>query len=99
MADYQAMWKDLGMDLETHDQLCAVLPMAFGDTYNDVEMLQAVKYSYLVANAAEDMKQYANYTTKSNDDYGVSHILDQLIVTKRQAQYYRKEEHNETIRL
>lgn len=33
MADYQAMWKDLGMDLETHDQLCAVLPMAFGDTY------------------------------------------------------------------
>ena len=62
-------------------------------------MLQAVKYSYLVANAAEDMKQYANYTTKSNDDYGVSHILDQLIVTKRQAQYYRKEEHNETIRL
>ena len=33
MADYQAMWQDLGMDLETLDQLCAVLPMAFGDTY------------------------------------------------------------------
>ncbi len=27
------MWKDLGMDLETHDQLCAVLPTAFGDVY------------------------------------------------------------------
>ena len=23
------MWKDLGMDLETHDQLCQVLPTAF----------------------------------------------------------------------
>jgi benzoyl-CoA reductase/2-hydroxyglutaryl-CoA dehydratase subunit BcrC/BadD/HgdB len=27
------MWKDLGMDLETHDQLCAVLPTAFSDVY------------------------------------------------------------------
>ncbi len=33
MTDYHAMWDDLGMDLETHDQLCAVLPTAFGDTY------------------------------------------------------------------
>ncbi len=33
MPDYHEMWKDLGMDLETHDQLCAVLPTAFGDTY------------------------------------------------------------------
>lgn len=33
MTDYHAMWKDLGMDIETHDQLCAVLPTAFGDTY------------------------------------------------------------------
>ena len=27
------MWKDLGMDIETHDQLCEVLPQAFGDVY------------------------------------------------------------------
>jgi len=53
--------------------------MAFGDTYNDAEMLQAVKYSYLVANAHDDMKQYANYMTKSNDEYGVTYILDKLI--------------------
>lgn len=33
MTDYHAMWEDLGMDVETHDQLCAVLPTAFGDTY------------------------------------------------------------------
>lgn len=33
MADYRAMWSDLGMDLKTHDTLCAVLPTAFGDTY------------------------------------------------------------------
>ena len=27
------MWASLGMDLKTHDQLCAVLPTAFGDSY------------------------------------------------------------------
>lgn len=27
------MWKSLGMDLEVHDQLCAVLPGMFGDVY------------------------------------------------------------------
>lgn len=27
------MWRELGMDLEAHDQLCAVLPTAFGDIY------------------------------------------------------------------
>ena len=33
MTDRHEMWASLGMDLETHDQLCAVLPTAFGDIY------------------------------------------------------------------
>ncbi|NTU88581.1 MAG: 2-hydroxyacyl-CoA dehydratase [Actinobacteria bacterium] len=33
MADYVKMWEDLGMDLEKHDALCEVLPMAFSDVY------------------------------------------------------------------
>ena len=33
MADYVSMWKDLGMDLETHDLLCQVLPTAVGDVF------------------------------------------------------------------
>ena len=33
MSNYVEMWKDLGMDLETHDALCQVLPTAFGDMY------------------------------------------------------------------
>ena len=33
MANYVEMWKDLGMDLENHDNLCAVLPVAYGDVY------------------------------------------------------------------
>lgn len=33
MSNYVEMWKELGMDLENHDNLCAVLPVAFGDVY------------------------------------------------------------------
>ena len=33
MADYRKKWESLGMDLETHDQLCEVLPQAFGDVF------------------------------------------------------------------
>lgn len=33
MADYHKMWEELGMDVDTHDQLCEVLPQAFGDVY------------------------------------------------------------------
>ena len=33
MADYHAMWEELGMDVKTHDLLCEALPGAFGDVY------------------------------------------------------------------
>lgn len=56
--------------------------MAFGDTYNDVEMLQAVKYSYVVDNASDDMKQYAKFIAKSNDEHGVTEVIQQVIDQK-----------------
>jgi len=31
--DRHELWGNLGMDLETHDVLCSVLPQAFGDVY------------------------------------------------------------------
>ena len=33
MADRREMWKELGMDVDTHEGLCAALPVAFGDVY------------------------------------------------------------------
>lgn len=35
--DYVQMWKDLGMDLESHDVLCSVLPTAVGDVFMSQE--------------------------------------------------------------
>lgn len=33
MTDYRQMWQDLGLDLEAHDQLLAVIPQLYGDVY------------------------------------------------------------------
>ena len=49
--------------------------MAFGDYFNDVEMLQQCKYSYAMENAHPEVKKKANFLTSSNDDDGVMKIL------------------------
>lgn len=38
--------------------------VAFGDNFNDIEMLSDAKYSYAMENAHEDVKKVANYTCK-----------------------------------
>lgn len=53
--------------------------MAFGDNFNDAEMLKAVKYSYLVNNFAPGMEKFATYRTGTNEEYGVVQVLDQVI--------------------
>lgn len=53
--------------------------MAFGDNYNDIEMLDVVEYSYAMDNAHQDIKDHAKYIAPSNNDYGVSIILQQLL--------------------
>lgn len=45
--------------------------MVFGDYYNDIEMLSHGKYSFVMENAPEDMKQYGNYIAASNVEHGV----------------------------
>ncbi|NEZ47541.1 2-hydroxyacyl-CoA dehydratase [Clostridium niameyense] len=37
MGDYRKLWTDLGVNLEKHDQLCAVLPELYGATYLNQE--------------------------------------------------------------
>ena len=39
--------------------------MAFGDNYNDIEMLDHVGHSYAMERAVDDIKRHAKYVTKS----------------------------------
>ena len=49
--------------------------MAFGDYFNDVDMLKMCGESYCMANGHKDMFQYAKYIAPSNDDDGVMRVL------------------------
>lgn len=42
--------------------------MAFGDNYNDLEMLSLVDYGYVMENAVDDIKARFQYKTKSVED-------------------------------
>ena len=53
--------------------------VAFGDYFNDVEMLQAVNYSFAMENAHEGVKQQAKYIAPSNDDNGVVKTIELLL--------------------
>ncbi len=53
--------------------------MAFGDYFNDVEMLEKVKYSFAMANAHPDVKKAARYLTSTNDEEGVMKVLRQIV--------------------
>lgn len=53
--------------------------MAFGDFYNDIELLQSAKYSFVMENANEDMFQYGNFKAKSNKEYGVLQAIEDVV--------------------
>ena len=52
---------------------------AFGDYLNDVQMLQAVTYSFAMANSHPDLKKFANYETVSNSEHGVLVGIERLM--------------------
>lgn len=51
--------------------------MAFGDQYNDVEMLQFVGTSYAMSNAAPGISYYSTYVTDSVEDV-LEDLVDEL---------------------
>lgn len=54
--------------------------MSFGDFYNDVEMLQASHYSFVMENANDDMKQYGNFIARSNTEDGVIQAIEEYVL-------------------
>lgn len=59
--------------LETNDTLNDVI--AFGDNYNDADMLEQVDYGVAVGNARDEVKNIADYVAQPNTENGVAHFL------------------------
>ena len=56
--------------------------LVFGDYNNDLEMMAQADYSFAMANAHQNVKDVARYSTSSNDDFGVERVLEKLLATK-----------------
>ncbi|MBN1051287.1 MULTISPECIES: Cof-type HAD-IIB family hydrolase [unclassified Clostridium] len=64
-----------------HGNIIKEETMAFGNYYNDIEMLNEAEYSFVMKNAPEDMKQHSKYIAESNEDYGVlGAIMEHVVV-------------------
>lgn len=56
--------------------------IAFGDSWNDVEMLAGVGMGVAMGNGMPDVQEIADYVTSSNDDNGIYQALISLNVIK-----------------
>lgn len=50
-----------------------------GDGYNDVSMIETAGLGVAMANAVPAVKEKANYITKSNDEDGVLHVINEFL--------------------
>ncbi|MGG3944222.1 HAD family hydrolase [Peribacillus psychrosaccharolyticus] len=53
--------------------------MVFGDSYNDMELMTCGVYSFAVRNAVQEVKDAANYITRSNEEDGVLNTIIHLL--------------------
>ncbi len=51
--------------------------MAFGDYYNDMDMLRYARWSFAMENGSPDVKQTAGFLAPSNNDCGVTRAIRQ----------------------
>ena len=52
--------------------------VAFGDQYNDLEMLKTVGYGYAMANAPEEIREMVGRVTLDNNHDGIYEALKDL---------------------
>ena len=53
--------------------------MAFGDTYNDAEMLRTAKYGFLMENGSAPLRRNVPFLAPSNREAGVMQILQKVL--------------------
>lgn len=70
-ASLQSLLDDIGL---TKDEL-----VAFGDGYNDLSMIEFAGMGVAMDNAVDEVKAKANCVTKSNNDEGIYHKLNELV--------------------
>lgn len=53
--------------------------VAFGDGHNDIPMFNSVGHVVVMNNALDEIKKYAQYITKSNDEDGIAYAIKKYV--------------------
>ena len=61
------------LDISREDTVC------FGDSYNDIEMIEYAGMGIAMGNACQQLKDVADYVTKFNTDHGISYAIDNIL--------------------
>ncbi|MBK0000680.1 HAD-IIB family hydrolase [Erwinia sp. S38] len=85
----EASWIDIagygvhkGSTVQKLQEILNVSPeetMAFGDGYNDLELLAQAEYSFAMRNAFNEVKDAARFVTGTNDDSAVMETINRLL--------------------
>ncbi|SDH13943.1 hypothetical protein SAMN04487975_10356 [Planococcus glaciei] len=54
--------------------------IGIGDNYNDIELIAAAGLGVAMGNAVKEIKDLADYTTFSNNEEGVLHVLEKFVL-------------------
>jgi len=68
--------------LKNHYNLSLEETVAFGDNYNDVEMIEGVGMGIAVENGRDETKAVANKITDTNLNDGVAKSIEELFLNK-----------------
>lgn len=54
--------------------------IGIGDNHNDLELIKTAGLGVVMGNGVEALKSIADYTTETNNDEGVLHVLNKFIL-------------------
>ncbi|MDD2502346.1 MAG: Cof-type HAD-IIB family hydrolase [Clostridia bacterium] len=56
--------------------------IAIGDSFNDISMIEYAGLGVAMGNAPDEVKSFAQYITRSNDEGGVADVVERFIIRK-----------------
>ncbi|WP_327875860.1 HAD family hydrolase [Aneurinibacillus thermoaerophilus] len=56
--------------------------IGIGDSYNDIDLIKVAGLGVAMGNAPEFIKQKADYVTRSNNEEGVRHVIEEFVLQK-----------------
>lgn len=58
--------------------------IAIGDSFNDLDMIRYAGLGVVMENAREEVKRFADYVTRSNEDDGVAEVLEKFVLGREE---------------